>query len=155
MSMNIENQVCTKEQAERLAALGITQESYFYHYQQILNGVTTFEIYTAGHFDFGLWSVNESVERAISGESKNKIYSAFTVAELGVMLPEFYCSYRYFNNENGPFWKCYNDGNSEYPEDDGVELCPTEAQARAAMLIYLLEYDHITASEVNNRLTTK
>lgn len=73
---------------------------------------------------------------------------AFTVAELGLMLPDDTRSYRLEN-----CWQIYYaDGDSGMnlfiPED-----VDTEAHARAGFLIYLLETNGITAEEVNKRLS--
>jgi hypothetical protein len=74
--------------------------------------------------------------------------SALTVAELGVMLPPGYDT-----------MYCTNDGWRGF-DLDGQDMCDskpfaTEAEARAAMLIYLLETNIITPAEVNERLKDK
>lgn len=171
--MKRENNFCTLAQAKRLKELGIVQESLFYHYQQFVNGQEAFGLYPMDYEDYGRLAENESMVRALDGESKNQIYSAFTVAELGVMLP---C--RIWDIEKHYDLSLTKADNTWHQESTGTktefeyeysfmdhekvmhilddEQCnyPTEAQARAAMLIYLLENNHITSSEVNSRLLT-
>jgi hypothetical protein len=111
--MKLENQVVSLDLAKRLKELGVKQESLFY------------------------WHDSE----VISDDSRLRVpedVSAFTVAELGEMLPvnsetkriavtnEWYCRFRH--------WKANGHGYDEYQQD-----AKTEADARAKMLIYLLE----------------
>ena len=64
-------------------------------------------------------------------------YAAFTVAVLGEMLPEGYGSFR---NPYG--WVCDSD-------EDPSEMADTEADARAKMLIYLIEKHLVDVSALN------
>jgi hypothetical protein len=123
--MKIEDQVCTEFQADRLKEFGIIQESLFYH----------------THSDWGVMP-RKSID--FSGNPS----SAFTVAELGILLPPGYDT-----------MYCTNDGWRGF-DLDGQDMCDsktfdTEAEARAAMLIYLLETNLITPAEVNERLKDK
>lgn len=126
--MKIENQVCSLKQAKHLKAFGIIQRSYFNYYR-----INTFEQYSLGSGESGFW------------------YSAFTVAELGVMLPaSAYTVYQPLNNKSYSFLDA-----EDLTSCDNVRLFSihaTEAEARAAMLIYLLENNIITADEVNKKL---
>jgi len=54
-------------------------------------------------------------------------YSAFTVAELGELLPK-----DYYSQFNGDQWMCLK-------EAQRIEFANTEANARAKMLIWLIE----------------
>jgi hypothetical protein len=96
--MKLSEQVCALEQAKKLYALGVERRSLFYHFHGRIE-----------HEAFG-----------------SEYYSAFTVAELGVMLPPF--TYSWMGNE---------------------------AECRAAQLIYLLENNLVTPAETNQRLTQK
>ncbi len=74
-------------------------------------------------------------------EPGTKTYPAFSVAELGEMLPKQYYSYRYPIYSDGVLqgfeWECHN-------EITPGQKADTEADARAKMLIYLLENKLIT-----------
>jgi len=72
--MKLEDQVCSLELAKRLKELGVKQESYFYW---ISDEDENFVVPT-GTYDWGDWPGYEKFEPK---------YSAFTVAELGEMLP--------------------------------------------------------------------
>lgn len=125
--MNIRNQICTFQQAKRLKELGVIQESEFVYFIDEYHLVRRNRNYDLSEID----------------------YCAFTVAELGVMLPEMFAS-----RFGAGAWICYNDkGESEqYPENFCDVISNTEAEARSAMLIHLLETKAITAEEVNQRL---
>lgn len=121
--MRLEDQVCSLELAKCLKELGVKQESAFYWKQ--------FEI--GGEFDWTLTDKN-------SLNAWNNQYgtiSAFTVAELGEMLPEGFRS----GKLSGKFL-CMVSNDKGYLEST-VRLkefdIKTEADARAKMLIHLLE----------------
>jgi hypothetical protein len=121
--MNLESQICTIEQAKRLAELGVDQT------QSIV-----------------IWHVHELGAMAFFRVSQTgPQYSAFTVAELGVMLPAGYdtmCTYE--------GWRCYDcDGQDIYEVSYGYRY---EAECRAAAIIFLLENGKLKAEEVNERL---
>lgn len=129
--MQIENQCCTPEQGIKLAALGINEPQYF------------------------VWTNGEVVPFLSLGDNmdgeNNVFYDAptFTVAELGVMLPAYLNESDdvYFDTQklsNGKWMCCY--------VGHAISSEQTEAQARTALLIHLLENNHITASECNERL---
>jgi hypothetical protein len=135
--MSLESQVCSLELAKKLKELGVKQESIFYW----VNG---FLIYKRGHSDE---YISNDMEMSSPGcgccASSVKIkeyYSAFTVAELGEMLPitinisdsifdltikkeyGWWCIY-YLNGKEGLYH-----GENE-----------TEANARAETYIHLIE----------------
>lgn len=159
--MKIENQVCTLKQAEKLKELGVVRQSFFYYYQCIVNGRETMPIVNYVNFDYGEYVENESINNAIYGNTRNEYYSAFTVAELGVMLPDYEASrekgyefrpyQQYYSHTQRVEWKFDNPFTS-YRRDTIVTSTKTEAEARAAMLIWLIEERHITPDEVNQRL---
>jgi hypothetical protein len=129
--MKLQSQVCTLEQSKRLKELGIIQESYLYHY----------------FFD--------NVPRNLSGQwklhheyHKNfEHYSAFTVAELGVMLSttdNIHWSSRIMTDKiSYCHVELYNDAWGAYEN---------EAKGRAELLIHLLNNNVLTPEEVNTRL---
>jgi len=162
--MKIEEQVCTLEQAKKLKELGVTYTDANYCYLENSGGGIEFG-------DVGFMFQHHCDDYQISvhpqgfDESfKEQSWPAFTVAELGVMLPHRYQSQRLDENtinlHKFTHWCIDTDFNSE------CEVCSecatnivheakgnSEAEARAAMLIYLLENNLITPEEVNNRLT--
>ena len=132
--MPLETQVCSRELAQRLAELGVRQESVFWWVERKLT-------YTGG--------------LASQAQLRGGI-SAFTVAELGEMLPNEinipskngkprsynhwlrFGRYRVLVNA---FWCAYPGGTARTNLE---ERANTEADARAKMLIYLLENNLIS-----------
>lgn len=121
--MELKDQVCSLESSKRLKELGVKQESLFWWVDFINNACTTkdgkgFEShrFQCLYNDDGIYEMEDKVYLEIKGK-----YSAFTVAELGEMLRE--CPQLNW---------CYL-----YTGD--LIFQPTEAEARAKMLIYLLE----------------
>lgn len=131
--MKLENQVCTLEQAKRLFTLLGLNES-------LLNYVSendkSYEIVVCNGYS---WSDFP----AYSGYKYK--YPAFTVAELGLVLP--FGEYDTAQWDYG--WRIYTDGGDGAMGDVYFN---TEAEARAAMLIFLLENNIISPDEVNKRL---
>lgn len=124
--MKLENQVTSLALSQRLKELGVKQESLFGHYRHSDHGKLVADI----------WHVDKKDGRYLLE------CSAFTVAELGEMLErrkEKYQTHSFVTIKDD--WVCYiefEDGryHKEYAE--------TEADARAKMLIYLLENKLIT-----------
>lgn len=143
--MKLQN-YCTVEQSKKLEELGIKGKSDVYHIYR-----SKWELVPTGYF----YEDEEGID----------LYNAWGVAELGVMLP-----HPQTLSEMGgwvhpsEFDKSESDGRKwymiwEWEKDNGThdrKLIDgvTEAEARAAMLIYLLENKLITADEVNARLTS-
>jgi hypothetical protein len=135
--MDLTKQVCTLEQATRLEELGIEQKSLFY------------------------WNLPKSEfhpEHVHYGWTSEAIASAFTVAELGLMLPMqldtlgMYISARVLSSQGEWESTFYN----FHPEADNKigysVISETEAECRAALLIKLLENELITIESVNKNL---
>jgi hypothetical protein len=118
--MKLEEQVVSLDLAKKLKELGVTQDSYCYWYGgNLLRG-------------------NQLTQELRRHEPP---VSAYTVAELGEMLPnnlmygedqELWFDTR--KNNSGNWMVCYSDD-----EEALVEHADTEADARAKMLIYLIE----------------
>ncbi len=132
--MELNQQVCSLDLAKRLKELGVKQESFFFWYQDNLR--TGDEPLGRGH----VYNAGEN-------------FSAFTVAELGEMLPwmlehKGHKHVLYIETLDGAFAVKYLSWGR--PDDHAVHVMPgwtcelTEADARAAMLIYLLENKFIT-----------
>lgn len=144
--MKLEQQVCLKEQAIRLKELGVIQQSVAVWMDDEL------EFFKR---PFYAWAQDKGINVAC----------AFTVAELGQMLPQYYPSWR-FLEEGGQneFWIATIIGQPEGYTRDKEDVYDirtvaafdrygkTQAEALAALLISLLETKTITAEEVNKRL---
>lgn len=140
----MEKYVCSLELAKKLKELGVKQESEFYWWFRKIEG---------DNYVCELWS-NHAVKVQVEAwnsmnfqfpDSKiNDHYSAFTVGELGEMLPANIWldnDWRYLNfikNKRedlgrNPKW-CYRYGKKKI-----IRFADTEANCRAKMLIYLIE----------------
>jgi hypothetical protein len=139
--MKLENQVCSLDLAKRLKELGVKQESYFWWTIPEGKYVEVFMRLNPAYEDDNIAPTKVQLTENPDfygnyGEPVNKV-PAFTVAELGEMLPDLYKSYRYAGTQE---W-CVNleegarDKRKQYPN----MLAGTEADARAKMLNYLLE----------------
>lgn len=115
--MNVQKQVCGLEQSRKLYTLGISKTGHLFSW--VYDKLNT------------QWDIsNRCVE---SLELTGKIaYPAFTVAELGVMLPEN--------------WEV----ELKYPKD--MYCFNIEAWDRANLLLACLEGEIFGISDVNNRL---
>ena len=123
----LEPQVCSRELATRLAELGVGQESLFWWVDRKLN-------YTGG---------------LASHAPRQGGIAAFTVAELGAMLPDdliipakngklhtHWLRFGRYRAAGPRFWCAYPGGTARTTIE---ERAHTEADARAQLLIYLLE----------------
>lgn len=148
--MDLKDQVCTEEQAKILWRLHIKQSSIFSWVHK-------------GPYNCGEDHYEASASFITEGSSQSLDFpyhfdgSAFTVAELGIMLAHGtgMCSYHHEK------WK------AEYEHETIIPECKnkgtgtthylvhqkTEAQARAAFLIYSIESGFLTAEECNKRLS--
>lgn len=137
--MKIENQCCTLEQAKKLKELGVKQDAIWFWLYPAKEGIisTSNGLYYHLHAK-EIFSDNEG------NEFDSEMSAAYTVAELGVMLPTAYDTMRV---DDG--WRGYDDNNKDYPCN---LIFKTEAECRAALLIALLENEDTTPQEVNQRL---
>lgn len=125
--MKLENQVTSLELSQLLKKLGVKQESYVSWCQ------VTKDIYEKSHE----WELRRKTDLRLiemfEEEGRAEIVSAFTVAELGEMLPLKRC---FIDSQAKSFYFHIEDerGFTIYEEDAW-----SEADARAKMLIYLLE----------------
>lgn len=125
--MQLESQVASLELCRKLKELRVEQKSYFswYAFENPLNN-----IFKEDDLDEDMWRIGTS--RDCSKGGADWVYSAFTVAELGELLPQGHYTYRADNGWYVPPLNKIKDWNEEYP-------CETEADARAKLLIHLLE----------------
>lgn len=131
--MKIESMVCTLEQSKILEKLGIEQECRNWYYEYKIHGGTDIRLDYVPAF-------HEIVNQ----------WAAWGVAELGVMMPEWHFSYprlegfASYKNENGLF--VVADGTVNGQNYD------TEAECRAALVIYLIENNILSIQTCNSRL---
>lgn len=149
--MKLIDQVITLEQAKQLKELGVKQKSLFYHHPAF--DVPVFgETWTTEH--------GKQYKKTQVCNDKKGSASAFTVAEMGAMLPKTVkladVQFRY-----GVMGDCHVQYIIEASESNRILLHKghqvwttgkTEAEARAEMLVYLLKNKLITVEEVNARL---
>jgi hypothetical protein len=132
MSMKLEQQVVSLELTKRLKELGVKQSAHFYHVTFIDEmGDLRDEIYT-----------NDDMEREYAATWKEQT-AAYTVAELGEMLPTWIDLPHGRDNANLRCHK-YESGWCMFyqigaAEPDYLQESLSEADARAKMLIYLIE----------------
>jgi hypothetical protein len=130
--MNLESQVCSLELAKRLKELGVKQESYFYWLNNCLDD---WIIFHAENDNCNQHSGPGDITFLNIKKRENKAYSAFTVTELGELLPDWFDSCKRNGSKND--WHC-----RVFEKDTDKNhhaFAETEVEARAKMLIYLLE----------------
>jgi hypothetical protein len=136
--MKLEDQLCTFEQAKVLKSLGVSQHSLYY-----LNG---------RGYPIEAW--------VLEGDTK-KFFSAYTVAEISQMLPDYYPSWRFKKSEQSTeiIWVATVICGPKPEGIDNIRTASafdrygkTQAEALATLLIALLETETITAEDCNKRL---
>lgn len=145
--MKLQKQVCTLEQAKRLKELGIEQNYGFTYFSKIsYQRVVHLVVQHPDHCpSFGTFEETES--------DTGYFIRAFTVAELGEMLPDYTQTQRGFGTSGqklgtgGEYWESLSE---EYSERF---TATTEAETRAAMLIHLIENNLVDVKDVNEQLT--
>lgn len=130
--MPLESQLTSLPLSRRLKELNVPQQSQFYWLDGAVYGWRPGSIQSAR--DVRQWKgakVNFDGE-GIFVPAMSFIYSAFSVAELGLLLP-WYMEYGKSNTEGPCFARYILKNEDKYEEAD------TEANARALMLIHLRE----------------
>ena len=125
--MHLENQVCSLELSKRLKELGVKQESIFgwmlHNYGDRKDWVC---VRGANDLRTTEWNFEHQC-------------SAFTVAEIGEMLPEHVDYYLHHHKENHEWIITFSEHAEIYRKYRKTFKDDNEANARAKMLIYLLE----------------
>lgn len=123
--MKLESQVCSLELAKQLKELGVKQESAFYWHMKDQTADDAEDYGEVYKVVYCKEVVSVPYDR----------WAAFTVAELGEMLDVGVTSFMVFDEApgEGKTWICMRD------ELDQTQVSGTEADARAKMLIYLIE----------------
>lgn len=127
--MKLEQQVTSLEISKKLKELGVKQES--------ISGYRLITITNDNGEKVGEEWYLSTTEHEQTWNKKNE-FSAFTVAELGEMLPQGCASYR---NKKGN-WDCVPPVTMQHLPT--IKFMDTEANARGNMLIYLIEDKLIT-----------
>jgi hypothetical protein len=123
-NMKLEDQIVSPQLAKRLKELGLEQESCYFW--RLFKGTREEPLLVDG----------PSIP--LDRETRHfQFISAFTVAELGVMLPTDYSTTPGILPE-GKFWFGYKASGDTRQLIPGI-TSETEAESRAKMLIYLLE----------------
>lgn len=137
--MKLQDQVISFDQSKRLAELGITSKSIFYH---VWN-----KHVEIGYEGLKYYQQTGSFLHRGKVESGGLIvyYPAYTVAELSAMLPTLGIKRCKSNNGVGQDYHWL-----EFRSQDWSDV--NEAQLLAKFLIYLLENNLLTSQEVNERL---
>ena len=123
--MKLEDQVVSLELAKKLKALNVKQESYFYWYK-------------APYSDY-----NEVEEGLTDGDVPSDwvVASAFTIPELGEMLGVEAAN----AHIQAAYGHVFNVPDTRFTTARGVQLCMTDPNIGAKMLIYLLENKLLTS----------
>lgn len=138
--MELEQQVCSLDLAKRLKELGVKQESVCYwseRYQLSERHLKNTGVRFTSNPDFSGTSYSYHHEQDIC--------SAFTVAELGAMLPKDIqvgkILLRHYTRKAivGEQWAVGYQNATTGNEHGLMQFADTEADARAKMLCYLLE----------------
>ncbi|MCU7550320.1 hypothetical protein OCK74_14455 [Chitinophagaceae bacterium LB-8] len=134
--MVLKDQICPLVHAKRLKEFGIIQESLLYYNDRgivikIQSDFIALELKSAD----ADWVIEEG-----------NYVSAFTVAELGAALP---------NSINGIQLIMENSEEVKYVSYPRIKTTfgRSEAQARANMLLWLIENKYVSAREVNKMMT--
>lgn len=126
--MELSQQVTSLELSKRLKELGVKQESLFYWASEG----------TFGRKFKSEYKLNDRRYIDIYEEIRSLDYiSAFTATELGEMLPKLTVSCLTLNGKKEESAVCYLD--TSFESKRVYKMADTEADARAKMLIYLLE----------------
>lgn len=118
--MELKDQVTSLKPSKKLKDLGVKQESYFYWVKWIKES----HKYTPEG-----WVIERFPHTA---HADCKSFSAFTVAELGKLL-----------QDSGEPLPWYAEGAWQYYKGDARLSAETEADARADILIYVLEKKNV------------
>ncbi len=137
--MQLSNQCCTVSQGKRLTELGVNAPSYFIHHVQNV--------------------ANLIQESWVHIKADAETYPAYTVAELGAMLPAVIpynkkdCFLSFNRSVSGNIWYC-NIEDIRNPKLPLFEISGnTLAECTASALIHLLESKLITPEQCATNLS--
>ena len=134
--MNLEQQVVRLELAKEMKELGFKQDSLFYWCPKFSgSGSPSFPYRFENSYYLRTW--DKEKENAPTNYSDVDFYSAYTVAELGEMLPVSDCIIEEMVEDKEWYVKIEDGRSTDIKTHQ--EVADTEADARAMMLIYLAE----------------
>lgn len=146
--MKLEQQVTSVELSKRLKELGVKQESLFYWSSKIKHENTGDGFKRVDD----VW--NLEANGFVYPTGREHCLSAFTVAELGEMLPDNFCDILnpyWLTCEKVGKWEIgYVNAHNQIHSAQSFEA-DTEADARAKTLIYLIENNLVEVSSVTER----
>lgn len=160
--VKLETQCCTADQAMELKDLGVKQDSLFYHFPNP-NSPRTKKRYKLPDYDvrYGKERIGKEtydIRTLVLDGIFQSTFSAFTVAELSLMLGDGYPSWR-FKFKGKTKWIATAINKNEKPDGKNMTTAPefdryadTQAQALAALLISTIRVGHIKVKDVNKRL---
>jgi hypothetical protein len=135
--MELSKQVVSLPLAKKLKELGVKQESYFSFYKRRISNEDLMLRYgVEPHDEFFITNTNN-----VMGRWSDFVGAAFTVAELGEMLPGWVHSQKWIDATLCRWAIFTHNEPKEYREDKVKEImsADTEADARAMFLIHLIE----------------
>lgn len=136
MRMNIEHQVCTREQGEKLLALGLPPRIGQYSW-----------VYDRLNSQWAVSSMCVEAHKLI--DASREAYPALTASEIGELLPSYitgdqlYTLYVSKNiTRNNKAWRAYYYGINKALYNGFY--APYEAWAKGGLLVYVIEKGHTT-----------
>lgn len=132
--MKLENQVSSLEPSRRLSELGVKQESAFY-WETTVPFASDFDLVQSHERNFAEGIVH---------------YSAYTVAELGVALPNEIDMQESLKTSSR--WWAYYFWKGLYDETYQGIQAEKEADTCSQRLIYLIEKNIVDVADINKRL---
>lgn len=146
--MKLESQVCSLELAKQLKELGVKRDSLFYWQDMMLDG-------NWGPTNYPIGAIIQRDKKGKEKKIELEKISAFTVAELGEMLPDslliegFLYSNEFFKMADGRWLVGYQTDFPDRAENKHTQgfVAETEADARARMLIWLIENGYLKESK--------
>lgn len=162
--MKIEDQVCSLQQSRKLKELGVVQEGQFFWGNDLTKSKPKMILHSKSDVLMNMAIIDKYIIPKVNIKhwlKEKKFLVAFSVAELGVMLPEHYPSWR-FTFKKRLKWITtvilkdnVKDGKTIKTANEFDRYEETEAQSRATLLIALLENEVIKVADVNKRLIKK
>ena len=130
--MKIEDIVCDFEYAEKLRKLGLYKRSIFWYDSK------------------GVLELDDNVPVEYA---EDFVYYTYTDAELGEMLPyRLIANYSHYDRicvNDGSVFICTYEQTDDHDECIGAQTEKKEANARAKLLIWLIENNHVNVGELN------
>lgn len=131
--MTLENQVTSLELSKKLKELGVKQDSLFYWAEKQEHTFIHTSLWQKIAYD--VYQTFEPKRTTVSKPTA-KLYSAYTVAELGELLPEGFVVSKRKDNAG---YECYVFKYEKEPFIEAHEIRDTLPNTMAATLIYLKE----------------